>query len=205
MKEQYLDNLILTTSSGRQCIIDSLKKINIIPGLVLSVDIDTIPVKGELPQEFSMRMAYSKSHKIHRDMPDHFVFGVETIIACGRRILIQAKDIMQAEQYLRLLSGRRHRIYTSICLFTPKKLKKQHNKTVMSIVKFKHLSEQEIQFYLNSGEWKNMIGGYDIYGLAGMFILFIRGSYSAISGLPLHEIYYLLNNYFNILSVKSLI
>ncbi|QKX00978.1 septum formation protein Maf [Wolbachia endosymbiont of Dipetalonema caudispina] len=195
MKELSLNSLILASSSKRR--IALLKQINVKPGLIMSSGIDETPLKKELPKDYSIRMAKSKTEKIQNLNPSYFVLGVDTVVACGRRILLKTNNIEQAEKYIHLLSGRRHRVYTSICLLTPNRLK-QHVRTVVTIVKFKHLSIQEIKYYLASKEWKNKAGGYNIQGLAEMFILFLRGSYSSVIGLPLHETYCLLSNYFNL-------
>ncbi|QKX01789.1 septum formation protein Maf [Wolbachia endosymbiont of Cruorifilaria tuberocauda] len=195
MKEILLSSLILASSSEKR--IALLKQINIKPGLTMSADIDQTPLKKELPKDYSIRIAKSKAEKIQISHPNYFVLGVDTVIACGRRILLKAETVEQAGKYIRLLSGRRHRVYTSVCLLTPNRLK-QHIRTVVTIVKFKHLSIQEIKYYLASEEWKNKVGGYNVQGLAEMFVLLLRGSYSSIMGLPLHETYCLLSNYFNL-------
>lgn len=195
MKEQSLSNLILASSSQRR--VDLLKQINIQPGLVLPADVDETPLKKELPKDYSIRMAKSKAEKIQSLNPGYFILGVDTVVACGRRILPKAENVEQAKQCLHLLSGRRHRVYTSVCLLTPNQLK-QHIRTVVTIVKFKRLSEQEIKYYLASEEWKNRAGGCNVQGLAGMFVLFLRGSYSSVIGLPLHETYCLLSNYYDL-------
>ncbi|MGL9725200.1 MAG: Maf family nucleotide pyrophosphatase [Wolbachia sp.] len=188
-----LDNLILASSSERR--IALLKQVNIKPGLVLPANIDETPLKKELPKNYSIRMAKSKAERIQSLNPSYFVLGVNTVVACGRRILLKAENIQQAEKYVRLLSGRRHRVYTSVCLLNPNQ-SKQHIKTVVTIIKFKRLSEQEIKYYLVSKEWKDRVGGCNIQGLAGVFVLFLRGSYSSVIGLPLHETHCLLSNYF---------
>jgi septum formation protein len=201
VKEQYLSNLILASSSERRVAL--LKQINIKPGLILPADIDETPLKKELPKDYSIRIAKSKAEKVQSANLDYFVLGVDTVVACGRRILTKAENIEQAEKCIRLLSGRRHRVYTSICLSTMGGVK-QHLKTVVTIIKFKCLSEQEIQYYLASKEWEGKAGGCNIQGLAGMFVLFLRGSYSSVIGLPLHETYCLLNNYFKLLTLPNL-
>lgn len=195
MKEQYLNNLILTSSSMRRVAL--LKQMNIKPGLIAPADIDETPIKKELPKDYSIRIAKSKAEKVQSLNLNYFVLGVDTVVACGRRILPKAENVEVAEKCMRLLSGRRHRVYTSICLLAPNQ-SKQHIKTVVTVVKFKRLSEQEIDYYLASHEWKDRAGGCNIQGLAGMFVLFLRGSYSSVIGLPLHETYCLLNNYFHL-------
>lgn len=194
MKEQHLNKLILASSSKRRVAL--LEQMNIKPGLIVPADIDETPIKKELPKDYSIRMAKSKAEKVQNSHPHYFVLGVDTVVACGRRILSKAENVEMAEKCIRLLSGRRHRVYTSICLLVPDQ-SKQHIKTVVTIVKFKRLSEQEISYYLASQEWKDRAGACNIQGLAGIFVLFLRGSYSSVIGLPLHETHCLLSNYFN--------
>ena len=93
--------------------------------------------------------------------------------------------LAQRESCLDLLSGRGHRVFTGICLITPKG--RQRLKAVETRVRFKRLSRQEIQAYLASGEWRGKAGGYAIQGLAAAFVTKLVGSYSNVVGLPLHE------------------
>ncbi|MEX2035876.1 MAG: Maf family protein, partial [Xanthobacteraceae bacterium] len=83
------------------------------------------------------------------------------------------------------LSGRSHRVHTGICLVTPKETFRQ--RLVETRVRFKRLSESDIEAYLASGEWRGKAGGYAAQGLAGSFIVKIVGSYTNIVGLPLYE------------------
>ena len=107
------------------------------------------------------------------------------MVAVGRRILPKAELLDEASQCLRLLSGRSHRVHTGVCLVTPKQAFRQ--RLVETRVRFKRLSEDDIQAYLASGEWRGMAGGYGAQGLAGSFMIKIVGSYSNVVGLPLYE------------------
>ena len=91
----------------------------------------------------------------------------------------------EAAACLRLLSGRTHRVYTSICLVTPKDALRE--RLVETRVRFKRLSRDEIERYLASGEWRGKAGGYAIQGLAGTFVVKLVGSYTNVVGLPLYE------------------
>ena len=99
--------------------------------------------------------------------------------------LPKAELLDEAAQCLRLLSGRNHRVHTSVCLVTPKETFRQRH--VETRVRFKRLSDQDIEPYLASGEWRGKAGGYAAQGIAGTFLVKIVGSYSNIVGLPLYE------------------
>jgi septum formation protein len=90
-----------------------------------------------------------------------------------------------------MLSGRNHRVHTGICLVTPKEAYRQ--RLVETRVRFKRLSEDDIETYLASGEWRGKAGGYAAQGIAGSFIVKIAGSYTNVVGLPLYEVTTLLS------------
>ena len=94
---------------------------------------------------------------------------------------------------LRLLSGRRHRVYGGLSLIDPDG--EIHNKLVVTSVVFKQLEVSEIEEYVDCGEWKGKAGGYAIQGRAGAFARKIIGSYSNIVGLPLFETSMLLRGF----------
>jgi septum formation protein len=119
-----------------------------------------------------------------------FILAADTVVAVGRRILPKAELLDEAAQCLRLLSGRNHRVYTAICLVTPKENFRQ--RLVETRVRFRRLSEEDIEAYLASGEWRGKAGGYAAQGIAGTFIVKIVGSYSNVVGLPLYEVMALL-------------
>ncbi|GIS17298.1 MAG: hypothetical protein CM15mP118_1770 [Alphaproteobacteria bacterium] len=100
------------------------------------------------------------------------------------------KDL--AEKNLKLLSGRRHTIFTGLTI-----LDKTHNKffyLTKTKIKFKVLNDIEIKKYLTLDEWKNKTGSYAIQGYGAFFINYISGSYSGAVGLPLEKLYYVLKD-----------
>ena len=114
-----------------------------------------------------------------------FMLAADTVVAVGRRILPKANLVDEASQCLRLLSGRNHRVYTAICLVTPKEAFRQ--RLIETRVRFKRLSEDDIQAYIGSGEWRGKAGGYAVQGIAGSFVVKMVGSYTNVVGLPLYE------------------
>ncbi|MBI1215360.1 MAG: septum formation protein Maf [Alphaproteobacteria bacterium] len=175
--------LILASASPRR--LELLKQIGIAPHEVLPADIDETPLKNELPAAYARRIATEKAAKIAAARPDALVLAADTVVALGRRILPKAETEQQARDCLALMSGRRHRVITGVCVAAPQK--KPRTRLITSVVQFKRLADTEVAAYLNSGEWKGKAGGYAIQGLAARYISFISGSYSNIVGLPLHE------------------
>jgi septum formation protein len=113
------------------------------------------------------------------------VLAADTVVAVGRRILGQAGTPSDAERFLKLLSGRNHRVYTGLALVTA--AGDVRTRCVESRVTFKRLSSDERAAYLASGEWRGKAGGYAVQGKAGAFVTRLVGSYSNVVGLPLAE------------------
>jgi septum formation protein len=126
-----------------------------------------------------------RSARKDENLKDSYVLAADTVVLAGGRILPKAEVVDEAAACLRLLSGRAHRVYTSICLVTPKDAIRE--RLVETRVRFKRLSRDEFERYLASGEWRGKAGGYAIQGLAGTFVVKLVGSYSNVVGLPLYE------------------
>jgi septum formation protein len=155
----------------------------VVPDEICPAEIDETPQKGELPRAYVERMARDKAEAIAAG-PDDLILTADTEVSAGRRILGKPKGEAEAVQFLLLLSGRRHRVTTAICLRLAERV---WLRRVETIVKFKRLSDAEVSAYIRSGEWRGKAGGYAIQGLAGAFIPEIHGSYTNVVGLPLAE------------------
>ena len=113
-----------------------------------------------------------------------FILTADTVVSVGRRILGKPADAAEAARFLLLLSGRRHRVTTAVCL---RHGERTATRTIETRVKVKRLSDAELSAYLRSGEWRGKAGAYAIQGLFGAFVPEIIGSYTNVVGLPLAE------------------
>lgn len=132
--------LILASGSPRR--LQLLRQIGIMPDAVCPADIDETPVRGELPRTLSRRLAQQKAFAAWDalDCGDgDLLLAADTVVALGRRILPKPGDRRDAERCLRLLSGRRHRVYSGVCLIESNG--RVHQRLVTSQVAFKRLSE----------------------------------------------------------------
>jgi nucleoside triphosphate pyrophosphatase len=181
--------LILASGSPRR--LSLINQVGITPDHLLPADIDEIPLKGELPRACANRLARVKAETalahVRRDeeLKGSYILAADTVVAVGRRMLPKAELVDDANQCLRLLSGRNHKVYTAVCLVTPKEGFRQ--RMVETRVRFKRLSEEDIDTYLASGQWRGKAGGYAAQGIAGSFIVKLVGSYTNVVGLPLYE------------------
>jgi septum formation protein len=180
---------VLASGSPRRLAL--VNQAGIEPDALKPADVDETPKRGEIPRAYANRLARSKAAaaldnvKLDDELRGAYILAADTVVAVGRRILPKAELLDEAAQCLRLLSGRNHCVYTSICLVTPKEAFRQ--RLVETRVRFKRLSEEDIESYLASGEWRGKAGGYAAQGIAGSFMVKIVGSYSNVVGLPLYE------------------
>lgn len=181
--------LILASGSPRR--LDLLRQVAIEPDRLMPMDLDETPKKSEHPRSLARRLSAEKARAavdaVRDDIlwRDGYVLAADTVVAVGRRILPKPDYLEEAASALHLLSGRSHWVFTGICLVTPDRSYRQ--KIVETKVRFKRLSEKDIDSYLASGQWRGKAGGYAIQGIAGAFVQKIVGSYTNVVGLPLFE------------------
>ncbi len=173
--------LILGSGSPRR--LELLAQLGLSPHAVRAPDINEAPKEAEKPRDYVRRMAHEKA-QASVCAADEVVLCADTTVAVGRRILGKPADVAEAEAFLRLMSGRRHKVITAIAIKTPEGIRV---KVVVTDVKMKRLSDVEIAGYLASDDWRGKAGGYAIQGPASAFIPWISGSYSAVVGLTLAE------------------
>ena len=176
-------HFILASGSSRR--LQLLNQIGIIPDLVISPNIDETYLEGAKPRQHTSRLSMEKASVISIKYPNSIILSADTIVIKGNKILSKPTNASDALNCIKMLSGGRHRVITSVCIIDTKENKKL--KLVQSIVKFKSLSAFEIDTYIESGEWRGKAGGYAIQGLAAQFIPWISGSYTNIVGLPIFE------------------
>jgi septum formation protein len=174
--------LVLASTSPRRR--ELLARIGVIPARIASPDIDETPLKGELPRDYVARLAKGKALAVARAV-DEVVLAGDTTVAVGRRILEKPADEADLRRMLGLLSGRRHHVYSGLCVVGTDG--KARVRVADTIVAFKVLSAAEIDWYVESGEGMGKAGGYAIQGRAEAFVRFLSGSHSNVVGLPLFE------------------
>lgn len=174
--------LVLASSSPRRR--ELLARIGAEAHRIESPDIDETPLKAELPRAYAQRLAEAKARAVHRH-DGEIVLAGDTTVAVGRRILPPAETEGVQRKLLALLSGRRHRCISAVCVIgTDGRVRER---VVDTTVSFKRLTADEIDAYVASGEGLGKAGGYAIQGRAEALIRAIAGSHSGVVGLPLFE------------------
>jgi septum formation protein len=165
-----------------------------LPFNVMPSMLDETPKPGQSPGEFTKKMAVRKVKAIIEQLKGripHWICGADTVVSVDGAIFGKPKDRQDAKTMLEKLRGRDHEVATSVALFNGR-TQKIDSRSVVSGVSFASLSDEEIEWYLDTGEWQGVAGSYKIQGLGSCFISSIKGSYSAIVGLPMREFYAML-------------
>lgn len=171
--------IILASASPRRN--DILNRIGFSGFEIIPADIDETALNKESPSIYAKRMAVEKAAKIYETHKNAVIISGDTVVACGRRILPKTENEDEARMCLKLLSGRRHKIFGGISIIRPDG--KQTSRVIQTTVTFKRLTQDDIDLYIASKEWHGKAGGYGIQGFAEIFVKQINGSYSNIVGL----------------------
>ena len=146
------------------------------------------------PVEACRKQAYNKAvdivekSKLKYSDKDFVVISADTIVAIDKKILGKPKDKSDARQMLKSLSGRKHRVYTAVCVYNS--LKDSYESFVEDTpVEVASLSSEEIEDYLEKKEPYDKAGAYAIQGYFSRYIVGIEGDYYNVMGLPVGRLY----------------
>ena len=154
---------------------------------LVHTDIDEIPLAGESPMEYVVRMAKEKALSAASQYQDKPLLAADTTVVCENNILGKPRDRSHYLEMMHCLSGNTHEVITAIAITRGSDPSLLTTASSSSEVRFRDLNDTEIEAYWQTGEPGDKAGGYAIQGLAAAFISEIRGSYSGIMGLPLFE------------------
>lgn len=150
-----------------------------------SVDIDETPLKDELPGDYVLRTAIEKARAGRKRFGDEkVILTADTIGELAGEILVKPVDHEDFRRMHRKMSGATHKVITTVCVCKGEQLA---HETVETLVTFANLTDEQIDWYWQTGEPKDKAGGYAIQGIAAQFVERIQGSYSSVVGLPLFE------------------
>jgi septum formation protein len=136
--------------------------------------------RGE-PRTLVVENARRKAAAIARDADNALVLGVDTVVVLDGRVYGKPAGVEQAREVLSALSGRRHEVLGGICLIDGGRVR---TAVASTAVEFRTLEPEEIESYLDSGEWRDRAGGYAIQGRGAALVRGITGDYLNVVGLP---------------------
>ena len=126
------------------------------PKEIVTADIDETPYPDENPVDYVRRMAQTKAEAVHVLRPQDVILAADTIVVCGNKIIQKSKDADEQRAVMKLLSGSKHHVLTAVCLI--ERDGTVHQDMSETGVKFKTLSEKEIDLYVNSKHWVGCCG-----------------------------------------------
>ena len=173
--------LILASASPRR---RELLGWTFLPFKIIPSEIEEV-IESDIPTEVVESLAKQKAFDIWTKYPDAMVIGADTIVVNEGKILGKPHTKEVARQMLSELSGKSHDVYTGICILWQKEEILFH---VHTKVNFLPISEDIMEFYLNTNESLDKAGAYGIQGAALSFIDSIEGSYSNVVGLPVDKV-----------------
>ena len=150
---------------------------------VITANIEEVSDKKDISERI-LDIAEKKLDKIAKDNINDFVLAADTVVALDGEVFGKPKDREEAEKFLKLLSGKTHKVITA---YVFKNISKNIviKDVVVSEVKFYDLDKETINWYLNSLEPFDKAGGYGIQGLGRALVEKIEGDYFAIMGFPI--------------------
>lgn len=172
--------LVLASASPRRA--ELLRQMGLV-FTVCPVDIDETPIPAEQPREYVIRLAHGKALAGYHAAgdPGVWVLGADTSVVLDDCILGKPVDAADASATLRRLSGQFHTVITAVALANDAGC---ITRLISTQVRFRQLTEPQIQAYVATGEPLDKAGSYGIQGLGGIFIETLQGNYSAVVGLP---------------------
>lgn len=184
-----MENIILASSSPRRQ--EILKALGI-PFQVILPNIDESSFYSRNASELPEILAKAKAQAVVRSRPAKqvvpWVLGADTLVVMGNKVYGKPKDHEEAFEFLSALQDRTHHVITALALYNGR----NHVTTVRSAstkVTFAPMSKEEIEWYIDTGDWHGAAGGYRIQGMASCFITKIEGTNSCVVGLPIFELY----------------
>lgn len=159
---------------------------------VRSADIDETPLPEEEPGAYVLRLAREKARAVAR--PGELVLAADTTVVVDGEILGKPLDAEDARRMLRQLAGREHEVLTGIALSeTTEPSDGDGGRAVARVdltrVRIAPLTEEEIGWYVETGEPMDKAGAYGIQGLGSLFVEAVDGNYTNVVGLPVPAVY----------------
>lgn len=184
-----MEPIILASSSPRR---QEILKMLDIPFQVILPNIDetlTSSVDTEdIPELLAREKVSAVIHSLPSQQEIQWVLGADTVIVKNGRIFGKPQSADEAAEFLKEFQGSTHTVITAVVLYNGKQ-KSTTSRVARTKVTFSPMTDDEIQWYLESGEWHGAAGGYRIQSLASIFIEKIEGSQSCVTGLPIHKLY----------------
>ena len=149
---------------------------------IITADIDETMAPGLSPEEAVAAVCEKKARAVGQSRPGQLVVAADTIVVVEGRILGKPHSEDEARAMLRSLSGRSHTVMTGFCLWRDGR---QETHVEQTRLRFRPLSDREIDAYIATGSPMDKAGAYGIQDRAAVFVEALEGDYYNVMGLPL--------------------
>lgn len=184
-----MEPIILASSSQRRQ--EIFKQLGI-PYMVVMPEIkEEYPTDLEfekIPEHLASQKIKAAMKMLPQGQNVPWIFAADTLIFKGDKVYGKPESKEQAVEFLKELQDGTHTVITAIALFNGK-INYLSTRTSINKVTFSPISDKEIEWYIETGEWHGVAGAYRIQGMASCFISHIEGTQSSIIGLPIFEFY----------------
>lgn len=180
--------LILASASQNRLAL--LKSVGVNPDQIISPNIDETPLKRESSDKLAVRLATQKAEAVAAILSeDAIIIAADTIVGTKTKVFDKTSTNDEVRKSIEFFSGRRIYIKTAVVVLKVENgvIKAKSTKIVVSKVKFKRISAEEMDYYVDSKIGLGVSGGLNIEGYGQVLIKEILGSHSGIIGLPLYE------------------
>ena len=143
-------------------------------------------------EEKILEIAEKKARAVAIDFPDENVVGADTVVVVDGKILGKPKNKEEAFSMLKSLSGRSHEVITAFSFININK-NISYSDYEITKVYFKNLTDDEINWYINTKEPMDKAGAYGIQGKGAFFVEKIEGDFFSVMGFPLGKFVRFLN------------
>ena len=184
-----MKNLILASKSPRR------KELLASAGYNFTIcveDIDETFLSSESILDNQKRIVKEKASVVFLNHEEDIVISADTIVVLNDKVYGKPKTLEESKEMIEELNGNTHQVITTVCIMSKEKIDLF---SVITDVKFKQLTEEEIQNYVNTKEGMDKAGSYGIQGLGGSLIEAINGPYTNVVGLPIEALKEHLNEY----------
>jgi septum formation protein len=154
---------------------------------VIPSSIDETSVAISSPETYVRLLSEAKANDVAVQYPDKWVIGADTIVLQEGTILGKPRSLIEARAMIKRLSGQTHRVLTGYTICCKAK-SRSFSETIKTDVLFKNLTDEEIEWYIQTKEPFDKAGAYAIQGLGTFLVKSINGSYTNVVGLPVCEV-----------------
>ena len=149
------------------------------------IDESSVPLSS--PEVYVKLLAEAKANQVSEDYPEKWVIGADTVVMIDENLLGKPESRAEARLMLKCLSGKIHQVFTGYCICCKAK-NRSYSEVIKTDVRFKRLSDTEIEWYIRTDEPFDKAGAYAIQGLGTFLVKSIKGSYTNVVGLPVCEV-----------------